>query len=349
MIRCSKCILPDTYPNIEFDDRGECNFCKEHVSIKYLGSEKLREDLSEYRKENVQYDCLVPVSGGKDSAFVLYQVSKVYNMKVLAFNYDNGVTHHRAQKNVREIAASLGVDLVVRKNEKQKKYLATNLKAYIRKPSIGMIPMLCTGCRYGIIGNAFKTAREYSIPMIVIGWSPIEDTPFKESYLLNGNSSVKSGLIRNLMKNPSYVRPGNMLAAVKDYYHNYQHVKDWNVVLKMLHPGVKLIQFYDYIPYNPDEIQRVVEEEVDWKTPDKIDTWQWDCKIKLLQNYFYDQAAKFTATDCYLSAMIREGYITRSEAARRLAYIKQNQKDKLYYLHEFLKEVDAEGLISYFM
>jgi hypothetical protein len=348
MKRCSKCILPEVYPNIIFDEQGECNYCKAHQKIQYLGSSKLKDELTKYKKAAGKYDCLVPISGGKDSTFVLYQISKVYNLRALAFNYDNCLTHPQAQENVRTIANSLGIDLVTKKNEKQKKYLTTNLKAYIRKPAIGMVPMLCTGCRYGIIGNAFNVAKQNNIPMIIIGWSPIEDTPFKEAYLKGDGNSVKAGLVQNLIKNPSYIKPVNMIAAVKDYYHNYQHVKDWNIILKMFHPGVKLIQFYDYIPYNPDEIQSTLEKEVGWKVPDKKDSWQWDCKIKLLQNYFYERHAGFTATDDYLSAMVREGFITRSEALDRMQYSRQNRNGKLNQLHGFLKETNLEDLVPHF-
>jgi hypothetical protein len=348
MKRCTTCILPEVYPNITFDSEGECNYCKEHEKIEYLGSTKLKEDLVKYKTSNGKYDCLVPISGGKDSTYVLYQMCKEYNMRVLAYNYDNCLTHSQAQENVRDIAKSMGVDLVTKRNENQRAYMATNLKAYLRKPEISMIPMLCTGCRYGIIGNAFNLAREYKIPMIVIGWSPIEDTPFKEIYLKGKSSSVKKGIILNLIKNPSYMRLGNIIAAIKDYYHNYEHVKDWNIILKMLHPGVKLIQFYDYISYNPDEIQRIVEQEVNWKAPDEKDSWQWDCKIKLLQNYFYDKEMGFTATDGYLSSMIREGYITRDEALRRLDYLKQYKDGQLDNLHKFLKDTNLENMISHF-
>lgn len=348
MKRCTKCILPDVYPNITFDSKGVCNYCKEHQEIQYLGKSKLEETLAQYKNSGGKYDCLVPISGGKDSTYVLYQLNKVFGMRTLAYNYDNCLTHSQAQKNVRSIADSLGVDLVTKRNEKQKKYMATNLKAYLRKPSVGMVPMLCTGCRYGIIGNAFNIAKEHNIPMIVIGWSPIEDTPFKEAYLKGNGKSVKGGLVHNLVKNPSYVRPGNMVAAVKDFYHNYEHIKDWNIVLKMLHPGVKLIQFYDYVSYHPDKIQSTLEKEVGWKVPDKKDSWQWDCKIKLLQNYFYSTEMGFTATDDYLSAMIREGFITREEALKRLEYSKQNKDGKLEQLHEFLREADLEDLIPHF-
>ena len=349
MRHCSKCILPEVYPNITFDDNGVCNYCKEHKKVQYLGSSKLVEELEKYKTGKGKYDCLVPISGGKDSTYVLYQLSKKFNMRVLAFNYDNCLTHPLAQENVRNIANSLGVDLVTKRNEKQKEYLAINLKAILRKPSVAMVPMLCTGCRYGIIGNAFNIAKKYNIPMIVIGWGPIEDTPFKEEYLKNNSRSVKDGLLRNLLKNRAYIRPGNMIACIKDYYHNYQHVKDWNIVLKMLHPGAKLIQFYDYITHNPDKIQSILEQEVGWKAPDKKDSWQWDCKIKLLQNYFYGKEVNFTATDGYLSAMVREGFISREEALERLKYLKQNADGKQEQLHQFLKDVGLEYLIPHFV
>ena len=348
MKRCTKCILPEVYPNITYDEKGECNYCRSHQKANYLGEAKLKEELAKYKKGGGKYDCLVPVSGGKDSTFVLYQMSTVYKMRVLAFNYDNCLTHPQAQRNVRDVVNSLGIELVTKRNEKQKKYMLTNLKAYLRKPSVGMVPMLCTGCRYGIIGNAFNVAKEYNIPMIVIGWSPIEDTLFKELYLKRNGGSVKAGLMHNLMKNPSYIRPGNMMAALKDYYHNYQHVKDWNVVLKMLHPGIKLIQFYDYITHHPDKIQNSLEKEIGWKVPDKKDSWQWDCKIKLFQSYFYEKEVNFTASDDYLSSQIREGFITREEALNRLEYLNGTRDKKLDQLHELLRDIKQEKLIPHF-
>lgn len=349
MKRCTVCILPEAYPGITFDEKGVCNFCKNYTRITYLGSDRLKADLATARKRKGDYDCVVPISGGKDSTYVLYQITKSYGLKALAFNYDNGVTHPQAQENVRAITKMLGVDLVIKKNEKQKEYLITNLKAYLHKPAVGMIPQFCTGCRYGIIGNAARVAKEYRIPMIIIGWSPIEDTPFKEAYLKEDGRSVKTGVIKNLIKNPYYLKPDNFVASVKDYFHSYQKVRDWNFILKLLHPGIKLIQFYDYIPYNPDEIQRVVEKEVGWKTPDPKNSWQWDCKIKLLQNYFYKKTVNFTATDAFLSAMVREGFITRSEALKRLEYAGQQTDGSLEHLHAFLRELNQDDLIAHFI
>ena len=120
------------------------------------------------------------------------------------------------------------------------------------------------------------------------------------------------------------------------------------MVLKMLYPSLKLIQFYDYVPYNPDEIQQIVMQELNWKIPDENDSWQFDCKIKLLQNYFYTKELGFTATDAYLSSMLREGLISRPEAWKRLEHSKQNNLRKPAQIHEFLQDMRLEGLFGHF-
>ena len=107
MKRCSSCILPETHPNITFDNEGVCNYCKSHQKIQYLGSSRLEEDLAKYKTGNGKYDCLVPISGGKDSTYVLYQLSNVFGMRALAYNYDNCLTHPQAQENVRSVAVTV--------------------------------------------------------------------------------------------------------------------------------------------------------------------------------------------------------------------------------------------------
>ena len=63
--------------------------------------------LDAVRSKKRAYDCMVPVSGGKDSMYVLYVCSKIYNMKVLAFNYDNGFQSPGAVKNMEKAVAIL--------------------------------------------------------------------------------------------------------------------------------------------------------------------------------------------------------------------------------------------------
>ena len=83
MKRCTKCILPESFPHISFNDEGVCNFCQS-----FKGQEKVQEDKSQYLEKfknliaNVKgksdYDCAVSYSGGKDSSYTLYVLKEVF-------------------------------------------------------------------------------------------------------------------------------------------------------------------------------------------------------------------------------------------------------------------------------
>jgi 3'-phosphoadenosine 5'-phosphosulfate sulfotransferase (PAPS reductase)/FAD synthetase len=65
------------------------------------------------RKEG--YDCLVPISGGKDSMYALYLLAGVYKLNVLAYNFDNGFQSEKAAQNIQKGVKKYGVDLVIYK------------------------------------------------------------------------------------------------------------------------------------------------------------------------------------------------------------------------------------------
>jgi glucosamine--fructose-6-phosphate aminotransferase (isomerizing) len=94
--RCVLCVLPDHFPGISFDKRGVCSLCLSHKGVSPLGDQKLGELFSANRGDT--YDCLVPISGGRDSCYTLYKISKNFGCNVLAFHYDNGFVHPNAKK-----------------------------------------------------------------------------------------------------------------------------------------------------------------------------------------------------------------------------------------------------------
>lgn len=66
------CILPDSYPGIEFDENGVCNYCLKHEKGQPRGAKELRKLVESIPKGKGNYDCVVGTSGGRDSAYVLY-------------------------------------------------------------------------------------------------------------------------------------------------------------------------------------------------------------------------------------------------------------------------------------
>ncbi|NLW66697.1 MAG: hypothetical protein GXY28_02750, partial [Bacteriovoracaceae bacterium] len=99
---CSRCVLPDTFPGISFDDQGVCNYCRNMPvpdSDEKQAYRKKFEDLLDNRRSSDSFDVLLAYSGGKDSTYTLYLLTKKFSLKVLAFVFDNGFISEQAMKN----------------------------------------------------------------------------------------------------------------------------------------------------------------------------------------------------------------------------------------------------------
>ena len=70
--KCNKCILPETYPFIRFDEKGICNFCNAYEKQEFKGDAELLKVLDKHRSKDGQPDCLVGLSGGRDSSYGLH-------------------------------------------------------------------------------------------------------------------------------------------------------------------------------------------------------------------------------------------------------------------------------------
>jgi len=105
-------VLPETFPGISFDEHGVCNYCNDYKKVEVKGEEELVSLLSKYRGKGKKYDCIVPISGGRDSSYVLNQIVKKYDMRVLALTVDNGAMMPDGYRNVDRVTQALKVDHV---------------------------------------------------------------------------------------------------------------------------------------------------------------------------------------------------------------------------------------------
>ena len=121
--RCNQCILPNTSKFFQFDENGTCCLCNlaniQKPANHSSGMSKDDEDklLLEYidkirkRGENRKYDCVVGVSGGRDSTFLLYLLTQKYKFRCLAVYYRTPFTSDLIDSNIRRIVKELGADL----------------------------------------------------------------------------------------------------------------------------------------------------------------------------------------------------------------------------------------------
>ena len=114
---CSVCVMPDTRPDLTFDENGVCDAChsfdKKENSIDWKLRRKEFEELIEPYKSSSssKYDCLIPVSGGKDSHLTLYLAKVVFGLNPLCICFEPTLPTEIGRKNLQNIS-NLGVDLI---------------------------------------------------------------------------------------------------------------------------------------------------------------------------------------------------------------------------------------------
>ena len=91
--RCSKCLLPYTFPYISFNKKGVCNYCENYQPQGKRDHNSIKELVKPYRelKNSFDQNCIVGLSGGRDSCYGVHYVKEVLGLNPVAFTYDWGI------------------------------------------------------------------------------------------------------------------------------------------------------------------------------------------------------------------------------------------------------------------
>ena len=117
---CSRCIYDENVPNIVFDEQGICNYCKtmdqlqeEYKTGTKEGIETFLQIVEQIKKDGKgkPYDCIIGVSGGTDSSYMVHQAIKEWGLRPLAVHYDNTWDSAIATGNIHKVLGKLKVDL----------------------------------------------------------------------------------------------------------------------------------------------------------------------------------------------------------------------------------------------
>ena len=114
---CKKCVIPDTRPGIVFDDEGVCFPCRAAEERKKINWDERFEELKElcdkYRgKKGSYYDCIITVSGGKDSYFQIYVMKELMKMNPLLVNINNFTWTDTGRKNFDNMSDTFDCDTI---------------------------------------------------------------------------------------------------------------------------------------------------------------------------------------------------------------------------------------------
>jgi len=349
---CQKCISPETFPGITFDQEGVCNYCRSWEMIKVLGEEKLKEKLQFFQNKGEKYDVLVPISGGRDSSFVIYNIVKKYNTRVLALTVDSGFITDAGYRNIAKITSVLNITHFWIKNERKNKISKKNCKlkfhGWLEKPSIHtIVPVLNSGDKT-MNFQIFKYAQKNKIPLVIggnnIGNSIFEQEHWKTGFLgifpdIRGYYSRSDKLKLLMLLGREYLKnTANFKFSILEEYLEGLFVYFFESIVKP--SNIETLGFYDYIYWNEMEIISTIKEELGWlSAEDASTTWRIDDSAYPLINYIYYNLVGFSEHDEMYSKMIREGQISREEALRRA---KEDHKPRIPSLMKLLKELKVE-------
>lgn len=168
---CTNCLQSDTRPGIILNAAGVCSACEGHrekfQKIDWIARKKALDELfAHYRGSRKNgYDCIIPVSGGKDSTYQVYVVKELYGLNPLCVTYRTPLRTPLGQKNIDNLQQRFGVDLLELSvsPETERKFM---LKA-IKELGVPALPM-----HLAIFSFTLRTAVQMNIPLVVWGENP---------------------------------------------------------------------------------------------------------------------------------------------------------------------------------
>ncbi|MBK8563713.1 MAG: hypothetical protein IPN76_10320 [Saprospiraceae bacterium] len=185
--RCTRCILPETHPFIEFDENGVCNYCNDYTrrrtKLKPKGRDLL-EGIIAPMKQNSGNNCIVLLSGGRDSCYALHLVKKELGLNPVAYSYDWGMLTDLGRRNQSRMCEKLGVEhIIVSADIKMKRRnIKLNVEAFLKKPHLGMIGLFMAGDKaYHHFAHLLN--KRFNLPLIG-GGCPLEYTFSKKDLLV---------------------------------------------------------------------------------------------------------------------------------------------------------------------
>ncbi len=320
--RCKKCILPETYPLILFDKKGVCNFCNNYKKQKYLGQRKLEKILNKYRSNSHKPDCIVGLSGGRDSSYGLHLLKKKFKMNPIAYTYDWGLTTDISRINASTICGKLGIEHIIRSAniEKKRKYIKLNIENWLKRPKLGMLPIVQAGDKSFIdFGRILSEELKIDLVIHLTGYQ-LEQREFFIGFTginqkLKNNQRMTSYTLLTKLKlffwytKEFILNPGYINSALFDNFNGF---------LSSFFRSNTLLHFFEFFPWNEKQIEKTLKKNYAW-TEDLAygkNQWRMGDGQTAFNNFVYFTLSGFSEYDNFRSNQIREGLISRTKAIK---------------------------------
>jgi glucosamine--fructose-6-phosphate aminotransferase (isomerizing) len=340
ILRCTRCILPKTFPGIRFDAEGVCSVCNSYQVFTPTGKEALKALCDKHRRSDGKPDCIIALSGGRDSSYALHVLKKEMNMNPVAFTYDWGMVTDLARRNIARMCGKLGVEhiLVSADIPQKRKFISLNVDAWIKDPKLGMVSLFMAGDKQ-FFYHYRRIQEDMNIGLTFFASNRLEQSGFKTGFC--GARETNSWylyvpklekfrmvlyFIKNFLINPFYLNR-SLPDTAFSFYCAYALKHDFEV-------------FYDYIPWDENEIMSTLKRDYDWEMAGDTDSsWRIGDGTAAFYNYIYYSLAGFTEHDTFLSNQIRSGMISREQALRDAA---ESNKPRFEAIREYARLIGVD-------
>ncbi len=298
---CTRCIMDDTVKGISFDENGVCTFCQIHDELEAsfpMNDEtpkKLQELVKKIKKDgkNKKYDCVLGVSGGRDSTYTLYSAVKL-GLRPLAVHFDNGWNSDLAVQNIKNACKKLNVDLYTHVadweeyKDLQRAFLSSSTPDAEVPTDWVIFSVLFReaareGVKYIIHGHSFRT--EGTTPLT---WTYMDGKYVNYIHKKFGKLKIKSFPVMSMF----------------DYLY-YTFIR-----------RIRQIRMLYYLPYNEEEILDKLTKEVGWQS---YGGKHHESKYTgFFQSFILTRKFNIDKRKLHYSALLRNGQMTREEALAKV-------------------------------
>jgi len=330
---CKKCLYPDTKPQLVFNDDGICSACTNRKTKESIDWDKKREEfvkiLDKYSsKDSSNYDCIIPVSGGKDSTYQTYVMKEEFGLNPLVVNFHPLDQTNIGKKNLENLK-KIGVDCIE---------FSPNPNVYQKLARFGLSELgdFQWPEHIGIFTVPVQIAVKYKIPLIIWGENPQfeygQPTDINKDTILDREWNEKNGgYFLDKIKPEHMTKYGFEVKDLKPYlYPSDDEIKKVGVT------GVFLGTYIKWDIFKQLEFVKTLGfSENDEIREGTYDRWEnLDVYFSVFHDYFKFIKYGFGRTTDHVSIEIRYGKMTREKGIELIK--KHEGKIPQKYLKEFL-------------
>ena len=326
---CTRCCIPDTQEGVAFDELGICRACQsseQKIHINWTEREKqLRIVLEEAKaKAGGNYDCIVPISGGKDSAYQLHLLTKVYGMKPLAVTFSHNWWSESGWYNLQNCLETFNVDHIAFTPNR-------GLINRLVKRSVESIGDVSWHDHGGVGSFPLQVAVKFNIPLLIWGESLAENSG-RASYYDPVHKFDREYFIKQSAKLSAEEMVGGTVTARDMYPFIVPSAEE------IERAGVWGIHIGDYVFWDDERQMEFLRDTYGWKETEMEGTYKHYKSVEDIMSGMHDFTCYlkrgYSRTTEQASLDVRNGLLTRDEA---LALIQKHEPERPEALDYYLK------------